>query len=69
MKLNLSLKHLVNSVQVENHILETFLIFLGKTQIAMTLCVTSQLPREQGGGNGKVAYIDTEGRKRSTYLI
>jgi meiotic recombination protein DMC1 len=36
----------------------------GKTQLAHTLCVTSQLPLEQGGGNGKVAYIDTEGTFR-----
>lgn len=33
----------------------------GKTQIAHTLVVTSQLPSEMGGGNGKVVYIDTEG--------
>lgn len=33
----------------------------GKTQLCHTLCVTAQLPREMGGGNGKVAYIDTEG--------
>lgn len=26
----------------------------------MTLCVTAQLPRNRGGGQGKVAYIDTE---------
>lgn len=26
----------------------------------MTLCVTAQLPRSQGGGQGKVLYIDTE---------
>eukprot|EP00760_Papus_ankaliazontas_P020207 PhM_4_TR18247/c0_g1_i1/m.80384/K10872/DMC1; meiotic recombination protein DMC1 len=32
----------------------------GKTQIAHTLCVTSQLPKSMGGGNGKVAFIDTE---------
>ena len=32
----------------------------GKTQLAMTLCVTAQLPRSQGGGQGKVLYIDTE---------
>ena len=25
-----------------------------------TLCVTTQLPREMGGGEGKVAYIDTK---------
>ncbi len=29
----------------------------GKTQLAHTLCVMAQLPREQGGGNGKVAYL------------
>lgn len=33
----------------------------GKTQLAHTLCVTTQLPKENNGGNGKVAYIDTEG--------
>ena len=32
----------------------------GKTQIAHTLCVTAQLPKSMGGGNGKVAFIDTE---------
>jgi len=32
----------------------------GKTQLCHTLCVTAQLPRSQCGGNGKVAYIDTE---------
>ncbi|OMJ10129.1 Meiotic recombination protein DMC1/LIM15-like protein [Smittium culicis] len=36
----------------------------GKTQIAHTLCVTSQLPLQMGGGNGKAAYIDTEGTFR-----
>jgi meiotic recombination protein DMC1 len=36
----------------------------GKTQLAHTLCVTSQLPKEKGGGNGKVIYIDTEGTFR-----
>jgi meiotic recombination protein DMC1 len=36
----------------------------GKTQLCHTLCVTTQLPREMGGGNGKVAYIDTEGTFR-----
>ncbi|SCU85931.1 LANO_0C06040g1_1 [Lachancea nothofagi CBS 11611] len=36
----------------------------GKTQMAHTLCVTAQLPRELGGGEGKVAYIDTEGTFR-----
>ena len=32
----------------------------GKTQLSHTLCVTAQLPSEQGGGYGKVIYIDTE---------
>lgn len=36
----------------------------GKTQMAHTLCITAQLPREMGGGVGKVAYIDTEGTFR-----
>jgi len=36
----------------------------GKTQLCHTLCVTSQLPTSMGGGNGKVAYIDTEGTFR-----
>eukprot|EP00727_Mastigamoeba_balamuthi_P011266 m51a1_g6762 Meiotic recombination protein DMC1 putative (340) ;mRNA; r:95797-97108 len=36
----------------------------GKTQLCHTLCVTSQLPRNMGGGNGKVVYIDTEGTFR-----
>lgn len=29
----------------------------GKTQLAHTLCVIAQLPKEQGGGEGKVAYL------------
>ena len=32
----------------------------GKTQLAHTLAVTTQLPLEKGGANGKVAWIDTE---------
>lgn len=36
----------------------------GKTQLSHTLCVTTQLPKEMGGGEGKVAYIDTEGTFR-----
>ncbi len=31
----------------------------GKTQLAHTLCVTAQIGRDKGGGNGKVIYIDT----------
>ncbi|KAF8984346.1 Meiotic recombination protein dmc1 [Entomortierella lignicola] len=36
----------------------------GKTQIGHTLCVIAQLPSAMGGGNGKAAYIDTEGTFR-----
>lgn len=36
----------------------------GKTQMSHTLCVTTQLPKDMGGGEGKVAYIDTEGTFR-----
>ena len=36
----------------------------GKTQICHTLAVTTQLPGNLKGGNGKVAYIDTEGTFR-----
>ena len=36
----------------------------GKTQFCHTLCVTSQLPVEQGGGGGRVIYVDTEGTFR-----
>lgn len=32
----------------------------GKTQICHTLCVTAQLSPDNGGGGGKVIYIDTE---------
>ena len=37
----------------------------GKTQLCHTLCVTAQLPKEMKGGNGKVAFIDTEGTFRA----
>lgn len=36
----------------------------GKTQLAHTLCVVTQLPKDMGGASGKVAYIDTEGTFR-----
>ncbi len=36
----------------------------GKTQCALTLAVNVQLPKEQGGINGKSVYIDTEGTFR-----
>ncbi len=34
------------------------------TQLGLTLAVNVQLPREQGGANGKAVYIDTEGTFR-----
>ncbi|GAA0159988.1 DNA metabolism protein [Lithospermum erythrorhizon] len=36
----------------------------GKTQLCHTLCVTCQLPLDQGGGEGKAMYIDVEGTFR-----
>jgi meiotic recombination protein DMC1 len=36
----------------------------GKTQLAHTLCVTSQLSFSMNGGQGKVIYLDTEGNFR-----
>jgi DNA repair protein RadA len=32
----------------------------GKTQVCHTLCVTTQLPVEEGGLDGRVVYVDTE---------
>lgn len=37
----------------------------GKSQLCHTLSVTCQLPQEEGGLNGKVIYIDTEGTFRA----
>merc|ERR1711977_625332 len=41
----------------------------GKTQICHTLCVTTQLPKDQGGGMGKAMFIDTEGTFRPERII
>eukprot|EP00850_Spirogloea_muscicola_P010868 SM000065S20217 [mRNA] locus=s65:329172:331881:- [translate_table: standard] len=41
----------------------------GKTQIAHTLCVSTQLPLSMNGGNGKVAYVDTEGTFRPERIV
>lgn len=41
----------------------------GKTQLCHTLAVTCQLPVEQGGGQGKCLYIDTEGTFRPERLV
>ncbi|KNC50599.1 RAD51/dmc1 protein [Thecamonas trahens ATCC 50062] len=39
------------------------------TEASRTLCVTSQLPLEAGGGGGKVLYIDTEGTFRPGRIV
>ena len=36
----------------------------GKTQLALSLAVNVQLPKDKGGANGKAVYIDTEGTFR-----
>lgn len=36
----------------------------GKTQLALSLAVNVQLPKENGGANGKAVYIDSEGTFR-----
>jgi len=41
----------------------------GKTQLCHTLCVTCQMPMDQGGGEGKAMYIDTEGTFRPQRLV
>ena len=41
----------------------------GKTQLCHTIAVTAQLPREKGGGNGNVIYIDTEGTFRPDKIL
>ncbi|RLN30718.1 hypothetical protein C2845_PM05G17250 [Panicum miliaceum] len=40
-----------------------------KTQLCHTLCVTCQLPLDQGGGEGKALYIDAEGTFRPQRLL
>jgi DNA repair protein RAD51 len=40
----------------------------GKTQLCHTLCVTCQMPVNNGGGEGKAIYIDTEGSFRPKRL-
>jgi DNA repair protein RadA len=41
----------------------------GKTQICHTLCVSAQLPPEQGGLGGQVLYIDTESTFRPERIV
>ncbi|MGH0122938.1 UNVERIFIED_CONTAM: hypothetical protein FKN15_018605 [Acipenser sinensis] len=41
----------------------------GKTQLCHTLAVTCQLPIDQGGGEGKAMYVDTEGTFRPERLL
>ncbi|MBN1644734.1 DNA repair and recombination protein RadA [Candidatus Woesearchaeota archaeon] len=41
----------------------------GKSQIAHVLAVRAQLPLEQGGANGSIVFIDTEGTFRPERII
>jgi len=41
----------------------------GKTHLCHTLCVTCQLPKSMGGGQGKALYIDTEGTFRPELIV
>ena len=41
----------------------------GKTQLCHQLCVTCQLGVDQGGGEGRAMYIDTEGTFRPERLV
>jgi len=41
----------------------------GKTQLALNLAVNVQLPKEQGGAEGKAVYIDTEGTFRPNRIM
>lgn len=41
----------------------------GKTQLCHTLCVTCQLAKAQGGGEGRAMYVDTEGTFRPERLV
>jgi DNA repair protein RAD51 len=41
----------------------------GKTQLCHQICVTCQLPLDQGGGEGKALYVDTEGTFRPERIL
>ena len=41
----------------------------GKTQLCHTLCVSTQKPKEEGGLDGNVLYIDTEGTFRPERIV
>lgn len=41
----------------------------GKTQLCHTLCVTCQMPVEEGGGAGMAMFIDTEGTFRPERIV
>mmetsp|Transcript_14548 Transcript_14548/g.19969 ORF Transcript_14548/g.19969 Transcript_14548/m.19969 type:complete len:345 (+) Transcript_14548:22-1056(+) len=41
----------------------------GKTQLCHTLCVTAQRTLDQGGAEGRVIYVDTEGTFRPQKLV
>lgn len=41
----------------------------GKSQLCHQLCVTCQLPLQQGGGEGRAMYIDSEGTFRTERIV
>lgn len=41
----------------------------GKTQLAHTLSVVAQLPRDQGGAAGKVAYLGESARAFNMHVL
>jgi len=58
-------------IQIANsQLLSTIIVIItGKTQICHTLCVTAQRPLDQGGAEGRVIYVDTEGCFRPQKLV
>jgi RecA/RadA recombinase len=50
-------------------VLSDSFVVVHNTQICHTLCVTCQMPLEQGGGEGKAIYIDTENTFRPERII
>ncbi|MCJ1429523.1 Meiotic recombination protein dmc1 [Sticta canariensis] len=49
---------------VDSGLLSILRFMVNSTQLSHTMAVIAQLPKDMGGGEGKVAYIDTEGTFR-----
>ncbi|KAJ1628867.1 Rad51-domain-containing protein [Pavlovales sp. CCMP2436] len=41
----------------------------GKSTLCHTMCITAQMPREQGGGCGRAIFIDTEGTFNAPKMV